>query len=131
MTAGSAFETSVTIETGIDVSVSDIAGVGLSVSVSKTTTKQTSQSASAPCPEGPWKCALAIYPEMLKVTGQLQAANDYCDERDDLPDPYVVYYPVENDTGGIRSRVEICVCTNFDHSDDEGAPSVKCDNCAL
>lgn len=134
LTQGSTFETSVTIETGVEISVSDVARVGLSVSVATTTTKSTGQSATVPCPEGPWKCALAIYPEMLKVTGNEVAANDYCKDRDDddeLPNPYTVYYPVENETGGIRARVEICACTNFDHADDEGAPEIKCGDCAL
>ncbi|KAL6722221.1 hypothetical protein ACLMJK_001328 [Lecanora helva] len=134
LTTGSSFSTSVTVTVGADISVSDIAGLGLSASVAKTTTKTTSQGASVPCPQGPWKCALAIYPEELKVSGQKEAANRYCSEEEKdgkLPDPYTVFYPVENDSGGIKSRVEVCACKNYDHWDDKGAPSIKCDTCPL
>ena len=136
LTQGSTFEVGVTVEVGGDIRVSDIAGVGLSASVAVTTSKATSQGTDISCPEGPWHCALAIYPEMLKVEGKEEAANDYCtdEEKDgELPKPFTVYYSVENDTGGIAALIEVCACTNkeYPHGNDEGAPAIKCDDCHL
>ena len=118
---------------GAGLSISEIAGLDLSASVSKTTTKSTSQGASVPCPKGPWKCALAIYPEFLEVSGKHIPAQDvecYADFKIPPTKPYTVNFPVEGDSGGVKSRVGICACKNFAHWADDGAPSIVCERCA-
>ena len=133
MTDGSTYSVGVTVTVGGGLSLSEIAGLDLSASVSKTTTKSTSQGASVPCPSGPWKCALAIYPEFLQVSGEhfpAEIALCHSDLKIPPPKPYTVSFPVEGDSGGVKSRVGVCACQNFAHWADEGAPSIVCESCA-
>lgn len=133
LTDGSTYSVGVTVTIGADLSLSQIAGLDLSATISTTTTKATSQGASVPCPEGPWKCALAIYPEFLQVSGtEIFSGNTECYRNSKVPpsSPYTVSFPVEGDSGGVKSRVDICACQNFAHWADQGAPSIVCESCA-
>ena len=117
---------------GGGLSIADIAGLDLSASVSETTTNAVSQGASGPCPAGPWKCALAIFPQLLEVSGeQIPESNPECYGGTPPPStPYDLTFPVKGDSGGVRSRVEICACNNYAHWADSGAPSIVCGDCA-
>ena len=132
LNTGSSFSVGVTVTVGADISISEIVGLGLDASVSKTTTKEVSQGAGGACPTGPWKCALAVYPLFLLVAGQKHfASNSQCYTNGTAPpEPYKAKFPVEGDSGGVKSRVEVCACKNFEHWADNGAPSIACEGCA-
>ena len=133
MTDGSTYSVGVIVTVGAGLSLSEIAGLDLSMSVAQVTTKATSQGASVPCPPGPWECALAIYPEFLQVSGKQIPSDEnlcYSDSKFPPSTPYTVSFPVEGDSGGVKSRVDVCACQNFPHWADAGAPSIVCATCA-
>ncbi|KAI4253012.1 MAG: hypothetical protein L6R42_007738, partial [Xanthoria sp. 1 TBL-2021] len=70
LNTGSSFAVEVTVSVGIDVGIADVVGAGLSAEVATTEQKATSQGATVPCPEGTWKCALKIFPNILSVSGK-------------------------------------------------------------
>ena len=118
---------------GVDISISEIVGLGLSATISETTAKTLSQGVSEDCPKGPWKCAIAIYPYLLEVSGYKKSAIDSrCYSHFKVPPsgPYTVRLPIIGESGGVKSRVEVCACKNFKHWADNGAPSIVCDGCA-
>lgn len=131
LTKSSTFSQGTTVTVGTDLSLAKIVGVGLSASVSYTTTKSTTEGASAPCPKGPWKCGLAIFPSMLEVKGQQLAKHKHPQPCKKVPAPYTVQYPIIGESGAVQARVEVCACKNFKHWADKGAPSIVCDICPL
>lgn len=126
-----------TVQTGagLDLNFGSIVSAGVSFAVSVTTTNQTSQGAGVNCPEGgEWHCALAIYPNFVEVSGQIEAANDYCDDESvngKFPKPFVVRFPEIGNSGGVRADVEPCTCKNRKHWADPGHVALLCDNCPL
>ncbi|KAI4222715.1 MAG: hypothetical protein L6R36_005951 [Xanthoria steineri] len=132
LNTGSSFAVEVTISVGVDIGIEEVAGVGLSAEVATAEQKATSQGATVPCPDGTWKCALKIFPNILSVSGEKVAAKGseaYCDDGDHGLGPYTVELPVLGDNKAVESRVEICACKNYPGADDEGSPVEKCDTC--
>lgn len=90
MTHSLTYFVGVIMTVGASLSLSNFAGLNLFASVSQTTTKSTSQGASAPSPEGPWKCALAIYPEFLQIPSR--NTDWYSNSKLPPSKPYTVSY---------------------------------------
>lgn len=132
MNTGSSFAVEVTVSVGIDIGIADVVA-GLSAEVATTEQKATSQGATVPCPEGTWKCALKIFPNILSVSGKKVAVKGreaYCNPGEDHGlGPYTVELPVLGDNKAVESRVEVCACKNYPGAEDEGAPVEKCDEC--
>ena len=145
----STFSVGTTVTEGVDVGLAKVASLGLSYSVSTTTTKSTTEGGTLTCPPGPWywyvlrhllcsstvpltrlNSALQIYPEVVRVQGEMTQKNQGIQPCTKVPQHYDVQLPVYGDSGNVRSRLEICSCGNFEHWADKGAPSLHCQDCA-
>ncbi|KAL8651756.1 MAG: hypothetical protein Q9226_004561 [Calogaya cf. arnoldii] len=130
-TEGSNYAVETTVTVGINIGLSDVVEAGVGASVAITEQKGTSQAATVPCPKGEWQCGMLVFPDIMVVSGQKEAAEgseNYCTEASGLG-PYTVELPILGKDGGPQAAVDICACKNFPHWEDEGAPELKCDEC--
>ena len=130
MTDQSSFSVSVEVDVGIDLGLekdfAEIAGdAGISASVTTGTETGITQGISKNCPDGPWKCALIIWPEVTEVSG-MQVQYDLATCTDLGSEPYQVQYPQKRPDGTYGGSVDVCACKNFAHWADNGAPSIVC-----
>lgn len=125
---GVAFSYTTTIEVGADLGLEfdkiiNAAGISGAVSVSRTV--ETSDSVQKTCPNGPWQCGFQLTPPVTIVSGQRQAFDPDCNPGPEAP--YTVSIPEANDHGLITGgAVDVCVCKNFEHWADKGAPEIIC-----
>ena len=96
------------------------------MSIGKTT--GTASTAGKECPTGPWTCALVFSPNVLHVEGtQTKGASNPCGSSTEGPgSPYNVDFPKANSDGVYGGGIDVCVCKEFDHWADNGAPSLVC-----
>ena len=129
MATQQSYSVAVTVEVGIDLGLDleDIAGeAGISASVSTTTETGTTQGVQKNCPDGPWTCALIIWPSVTQVTGTQTPLTALCTPEDENAKPFTVQYPTKGPDGLQGGRVDVCACQNFAHWADDGAPSIPC-----
>ena len=74
--------------------------------------------------------ALLIFPELVEVSGTMTQKNKGITPCKKVPQDYTAQLPVFGSSGNVRSRIEVCSCSNFEHWADNGAPSLHCPNCA-
>ncbi|KAG8525753.1 uncharacterized protein KY384_000513 [Bacidia gigantensis] len=129
MATQQSYSVAVTVEVGFDLGLDfeKIAGsAGISASVSTTTETGTTQGISKNCPDGPWSCALIIWPAVTKIEGIQTPLTALCTVETENAKPYTVQMPEVGPDGLVGGHVDVCACKNFAHWADPGAPSIVC-----
>lgn len=109
---------------GVDLSLGEIVGAGVSGSVSITTAKGTVNTSSVTC-TGPWTCSIIVTPVVVQVKGIKKITPCANSGSQGSEGPYDVTFPETNDDKLPVGNTKPCACPDFEHWEDPGAPE-KC-----